>query len=39
MVAYLGCILHYNLSGESMATKVLGLVNGRLNFLYGNKDY
>ena len=32
-VTYLGCILDSNLSGESMATKVLGLVNGRLKFL------
>ena len=36
-VTYLGCILDNNLSGESMATKVLGLVNGGLNFYTGNK--
>ena len=33
-VTYLGCILDNDLSGESMATKVLRLVNNRLNFFY-----
>ena len=33
-VTYLGCILDNDLSGESMATKVLSLVNSRLKFLY-----
>ena len=33
-VTYLGCILDNNLSGEAMATKVLGTINGRLKFLY-----
>ena len=28
-VTYMGCILDSNLSGESMVTKVLGLINGR----------
>ena len=32
-VTYLGCILDNDLSGESMATKVLRLVNNRLKFL------
>ena len=32
-VTYLGCILD-DLSGESMATKLLSLVNDRLKFLY-----
>ena len=32
-VTYLGCILDNNLSGEVMATKVLGTINGRLKFL------
>ena len=32
-VTYLGCILDNNLSGEPMATKKLGLVNERLEFL------
>ena len=32
-VTYLGCILDNNLSGESMATKILSLVNNRLKFL------
>ena len=38
-VTYLGCILDNNLSGESMATKVLGLVNGRLKFLYRKQSF
>ena len=38
-VAYLGCIVDSNLSGESMATKVLGLVNGRLKFLYRKQRF
>ena len=33
-VTYLGCILDSNLSGEPMATEVLGLISGRLKFLY-----
>ena len=33
-ITYLGCILDDNLSGESMASKVLNKVGGRLNFLY-----
>ena len=33
-VTYLGCILDNDLYGESMATKVLSLVNSRLKFLY-----
>ena len=33
-VTYLGCILDNDLSGESMATKILSLVNSRLKFLY-----
>ena len=33
-VTYLGCILDNDLSGGSMATKVLSLVNSRLKFLY-----
>ena len=38
-VTYLGCILDNNLSGEPMATKVLGLVNGRLKFLYRKQRF
>ena len=38
-VTYLGCILDNNLSGESMATKVLGLINGRLKFLYRKQRF
>ena len=38
-VTELGCILDNNLSGESMATKVLGLVNGRLKFLYRKQRF
>ena len=33
-VTCLGCILDNDLSGESMGTKVLSLVNSRLKFLY-----
>ena len=32
-VTYLGCILDNDLSGESMATKVLSLINNKLKFL------
>ena len=38
-VTYLGCILDNNLSGESMATKVLRLVNNRLKFLYRKQNF
>ena len=38
-VAYLGCILDNNLSGESIATKVLSLVNNRLKFLYRKQKF
>ena len=38
-VTYLGCKLDQNLSGESMATKVLGKINGRLKFLYRKQAY
>ena len=38
-VTYLGCILDSNLSGESVATKVLGLINGRLKFLYRKQRF
>ena len=34
MVTYLGRVLEENLSGESMATKVLGKIYGKLKFLY-----
>ena len=37
-VTYLGCTLDENLSGESMATRILGKINGRLRFLY-RKQY
>ena len=33
-VTYLGCVLDEDLSGESMATKVMGKINGRIKFLY-----
>ena len=33
-VTYLGCVLDEDLSGESMATKVIGKINGRIKFLY-----
>ena len=38
-VTYLGCILDNDLSGESMATKVLSLVNSRLKFLYRKQKF
>ena len=38
-VTYLGCILDNNLSGESMATKVLSLINNRLQFLYWKEKF
>ena len=38
-VTYLGCILDNNLSGEAMATKVLGTINGRLKFLYREQKF
>ena len=37
MVEYLGCLLDANLSGESMATKVLKKINAKLQFLYRQK--
>ena len=39
MVTYLGCVLDENLSGESMATKMLGKINGKLKFLYGKQSF
>ena len=38
-VTYLGCILDNDLSGESMVTKVLSLINGRLKFLYHKQKF
>ena len=38
-VNYLGCILDNDLSGESMTTKVLSLVNNRLKFLYRKQKF
>ena len=38
-VTYLGCELDQYLSGESMATKVLGKINGRLKFLYRKQKF
>ena len=37
-VKYLGCIFDSNLSGASMAIKVLDKVNGRLRFLYRKQN-
>ena len=37
-VTYLGCILDNDLSGESMVTKVLSLINGRLKFFKYRKQ-
>ena len=36
---YLSCILDENLSGESMATRALGKINGRLRFLYRKQNF
>ena len=38
-VTYLGCELDQHLSGESMVTKVLGKINGRLKFLCLQKSF
>ena len=38
-VKYLGCLLDENLSGESMATKMLGKINDKLKFLYRKQNY
>ena len=38
-VTYLGCELEQYLSGESMVTKVLGKINGRLKFLYRKQKF
>ena len=38
-IPYLGCILDDNLSGESMASRVLNKVGGRLNFLYRKESF
>ena len=38
-VIYLGCILGEDLSGESMATKVLGKINTKLRFLYRKNKF
>ena len=38
-VTYLECILDNDLSGQSMATKVLGKISSRLKFLYRKQSY
>ena len=38
-VTYLGCILDENLSGESMALKVLTKISSRLSFLYRKQSF
>ena len=38
-MTYLGCILDESLSGESMATRILGKINGRLRFLYRKQNF
>ena len=38
-VTYLGCILDDDLSGESMASKVLKKISGRLSFLYRKQSF
>ena len=39
VVTYLGSVLDENLSGESMATKMLGKINGKLKFLYRKHNF
>ena len=39
MVISLGCILDEKHSGESMATKMLGNINGKLKFLYRKQSF
>ena len=36
---YLGCVLDENLSGKSMATKMLGKISGKLKFLYRKQSF
>ena len=38
-VKYLGCLLDENLSRESMATKMLRKINGKLKFMYRKQNY
>ena len=38
-VVYLGCTLDRTLSGDAMATKALGKINGRLKFLYRKQGF
>ena len=38
-ISYLGCLLDEDLSGESMANKVLGKINGRLKFLHRKNEF
>ena len=39
VVTYLGSVLDENYSGESMATKILGKINGKLKFLYRKQNF
>ena len=38
-VTYLGCVLDWGLSGESMATRTLGKINGRLKFHHRKQTF
>ena len=38
-VVYLGCTLDRTLSGDAMASKALGKINGRLKFLYRKQGF
>ena len=38
-VTYQGCVLDESLSGESMATRTLSKINGRLRFLYRKQNF
>ena len=39
MFIHLGSVLDEDLSGESMATKMLGKINGKLKFRYGKQNF
>ena len=38
-VLYLGCILDNKMSGNPMASKVLGKINGKIKFLYRKQSF
>ena len=38
-MTYLGCVLDESLSGESMATRTMSKINGRISFLYRKQNF